>query len=86
VTLHFLNNVFRLNLALEPAQGILNRLTFLQSNFCQLIASKPCYTSKFTLVRTTHAVLTSAIRFAKPLLYSFVRSKEQGSHFHFVKR
>jgi hypothetical protein len=27
VTLHFLNDVFRLNLALEPAQGILDRLT-----------------------------------------------------------
>src|SRR5260370_6784836 len=35
VTLHFLNDVFRLNLALEPPKGILNRLTFLQSNFCQ---------------------------------------------------
>ena len=35
VTLHFLDDVFRLNLALEPAQGILQRFTFLQSNFCQ---------------------------------------------------
>ncbi len=35
VTLHFLNDVFRLNLALESTQGILQRLTFLQSNFCQ---------------------------------------------------
>src|SRR6266851_368660 len=35
VTLHFLNYVFRLNLALEPTQGILQRLTLLQSNFCQ---------------------------------------------------
>src|SRR5439155_8736819 len=35
VTLHFLNYVFRLNLALEPTQGILLRLTLLQSNFCQ---------------------------------------------------
>src|SRR5262249_41640436 len=35
VTLHFLNDVFGLNLALEATQGILQRLTFLQSNFCQ---------------------------------------------------
>jgi hypothetical protein len=35
VTLHFLNYVFRLNLALEPTQSILQRLTLLQSNFCQ---------------------------------------------------
>jgi hypothetical protein len=35
VTLHFLDDVFRLNLAFEPPQGILDRLTFLQSNFCQ---------------------------------------------------
>jgi hypothetical protein len=40
MALHFLNNVFRLNLAFEPAQGTLDRLTFLQSNFCQIIASK----------------------------------------------
>jgi hypothetical protein len=40
MALHFLNNVFRLNLALEPPQGTLDRLTFLQSNFCQIIASK----------------------------------------------
>ena len=35
MTLHFLNDVFRLNFALEPTQGILQRLAFLQSNFCQ---------------------------------------------------
>ena len=35
VTLYFLNDVFCLNLALEPAQGVLDRLAFLQSNFCQ---------------------------------------------------
>src|SRR2546428_4872261 len=35
VTLHFLNDVFRLNLALEPTKGILQRLALLQSNFCQ---------------------------------------------------
>jgi len=35
VTLHFLNDVFRLNFALEATQGALNRLAFLQSNFCQ---------------------------------------------------
>jgi len=35
VTLHFLNDVFRLNLALESTQGILQRLALLQSNFSQ---------------------------------------------------
>ena len=35
VTLYFLNDVFRLNFALEPTQGALNGLAFLQSNFCQ---------------------------------------------------
>jgi hypothetical protein len=35
VTFHFLNNVFGLNLALEPPQGTLDRFAFLQSNFCQ---------------------------------------------------
>jgi len=37
VTLHFFNDVFGLHLALKPPQGILDRLAFLQSNFCQLI-------------------------------------------------
>ena len=35
VTFYFLNDVFRLNFALEPTQGALNGLAFLQSNFCQ---------------------------------------------------
>jgi hypothetical protein len=35
MTLDFLNDVFRLNFALEPTQGALNGLAFLQSNFCQ---------------------------------------------------
>jgi hypothetical protein len=35
VTPHFLNDVFRLNLALEPTKGVLQRLALLQSNFCQ---------------------------------------------------
>jgi hypothetical protein len=35
MTLYFLNNVFRLNFALEAAKGALYRLTFLQSNFSQ---------------------------------------------------
>ncbi len=41
VTLYFLNDVFRLNLALEPPQGILDGLTFLQSNFCQTHHPQP---------------------------------------------
>jgi len=35
VTLDFPNDIFRLNLALEPTQGILQRFAVLQSNFCQ---------------------------------------------------
>ena len=35
VTLHFLNYVFGLNLALEPTQGVLQRFALLQSNFRQ---------------------------------------------------
>ncbi len=35
MTFHFLNDVFGLNLALEPTKGILQRLALLQSNFCQ---------------------------------------------------
>jgi hypothetical protein len=34
VTLHFLNNVFRLNLALEPTKRVLQGLALLQSNLC----------------------------------------------------
>jgi hypothetical protein len=40
VTFHFLNNVFSLNLALEPPQSTLDRLAFLQSNFCQIITPR----------------------------------------------
>src|SRR5205807_6618371 len=35
VTLHFFNDVFRLNLALESPQGVLDRFALLQSDFCQ---------------------------------------------------
>ena len=36
VTFHFLDDVFRLHLALEAAQGVLYGFTLLQSNFCQI--------------------------------------------------
>src|SRR3954454_5112674 len=35
MTLHFFDNVFRLNLTLEATKGVLQRLALLQSNFCQ---------------------------------------------------
>ena|ERR1700728_1711771 len=35
VTLHFLNDVFRLNLALEATEGVVYGFAFLQPNFCQ---------------------------------------------------
>jgi len=45
VALYFLDNVLRLDFALEPPQGTLDRLTFLQSNLCQIM------TSKLTLIK-----------------------------------
>ena len=35
MTLHLLNDILRLNLALKPTEGILQRFALLQSNFCQ---------------------------------------------------
>jgi hypothetical protein len=35
VTFYFLDNVFLLNLTLEAAQGVLQRLALLQPDFCQ---------------------------------------------------
>ena len=35
MTLHFLDDVFRLDLALKAAQRIFERLAFLHSNLCQ---------------------------------------------------
>jgi hypothetical protein len=35
VTLHFLNDVLRLHLALKTAQSIFKRLAFLHTNLCQ---------------------------------------------------
>src|SRR5262249_58389809 len=37
VTLYVPNDVLRLNLALEPTEGILQRLSFVQSNFSQVV-------------------------------------------------
>jgi hypothetical protein len=37
VTLHFLDNVLLLNLALKPAQSVFERLAFLYANLCQEI-------------------------------------------------
>jgi len=44
MTLYFLDDVFRLHLALKPPQGVLERLAFLHSNLCQ-----GNYTSKSSL-------------------------------------
>ena len=44
VTLHFLDDVLLLNLALKPAQSIFERLAFLNANLCQKgPTSKPAY-------------------------------------------
>ncbi len=45
VTLYFFDNVFGLHFALEPAKGVLKRLTFLNTNLCQ-----GKYTSKPSLI------------------------------------
>jgi hypothetical protein len=45
MTLYFLDNVFRLHLALKAAQCVLKRLAFLHSNLCQ-----GNYTSKSSLM------------------------------------
>src|ERR1700678_1577183 len=47
-TLYVFDDVFRLNLALEPPQGILQRLAFLQSNFCHNLL-KPAKTAGILL-------------------------------------
>jgi hypothetical protein len=36
VSFYFLDDVLLLDLALEPAQSVLERLTFLQTNICQI--------------------------------------------------
>src|SRR5208282_638770 len=41
VTLHFLDDVLRHNLALEPTKGVLQRLSLLQSNFCHTHHPQP---------------------------------------------
>jgi hypothetical protein len=37
VTLHFLDDVFLLNLAFKPAQSVFERFAFLQTNLCQRV-------------------------------------------------
>ena len=39
VSLHFPDDLFRLNLAFEPSQCIVQRLAFLQTHFCQIGSS-----------------------------------------------
>ncbi len=51
VTLHFFDDVFLLNLALETTEGILQRLAFLQSDFGQTLA--PPYRSLLDTIRLT---------------------------------
>ena len=48
VTLHFLNNVLSLYLALEATQGVLQRLALLNTYFRQRV-----YTPKLVLIRTS---------------------------------
>ncbi len=51
VTLHFLDDVFGLNLALEAAQCVLKRFTFLNTNLCQ-----GKYTSKPSLIGSANRI------------------------------
>ncbi len=66
MTLHFLDYVFGLNLALEPPQRALDRLAFLQSDFCQIITPGELYLSLRYLPdesdrRPQHLDLTEAL-------------------------
>jgi len=62
VTLHFLDDVFRLNLALEPPQGILDRLAFLQSNFGQIHHPHENYIGHTELTPLWHAEVELSAR------------------------
>jgi len=37
MTLHFLDDVFLLNLSLKPAKSVFKRFAFLQANLCQRV-------------------------------------------------
>ena len=50
MTLHLFDNVFRLDLAFESAQRILQRFTLLQANFCQAHSPSPNYRLKHELL------------------------------------
>jgi hypothetical protein len=52
MTLYFLDDVFRLNLPLEPSQCVFERLAFLHSNFCQ--GNTPPNRPKWAAFRISH--------------------------------
>jgi hypothetical protein len=58
MTFHFLNDVFLLNLAFEPAQCIFKRLAFLNANLCQRT-----YTSRRPTVGKETAYRKSRVMF-----------------------
>src|SRR5215470_5491809 len=82
VALHFLDDVFRLHFTLEPAKRVFQRLSLLQSNFCQfdlLPASKPATYSlhDFHFRRSLRLSLSWYLSpFAQPILSQQSRATE----------
>jgi hypothetical protein len=71
VTLHFFNDVFRLNLAFESTECILQGFTLLQSNFChahppKFYAMRICYSRRFRRARQS-SELTTVSHFRLPI-------------------
>jgi hypothetical protein len=61
VALHFLDDVFRLNLALEATECVVYRLAFLQPNFCQSHPPPTASESPKISAVKTHSSLTAAL-------------------------
>ncbi len=79
MALHFLDNVFGLDFALEPPQGTLDRLTFLQSNLCQIMASKQVVHIKLTLFGANFIALCPV---QSEIVNHFVQEHLADSHIH----
>ena len=70
MSLYFLDDLFRLNLAFEPSQRIIQRLAFLQTHFSQIGSSSRANVNRALLQLTArlvvgpggHAISGSALR------------------------
>ena len=77
MTLDFLNDVFRLNLALEPAQGTLQRFAVMQSNFCQTDTPKPELTDQRWRIHVPWAAGLLAVVLARQPSHNTVRRSQE---------